>query len=124
MYTMDENHADYLTGTFPFYPPGFFFECGDGWFKIVKELSEKIDALNAPDLVVHQVKEKFGGLRFYFHTSDAAKYDEIEQLVSRAEAESIKTCENCGKSGEERKRDPFSPIVTLCSDCWQKFTTP
>ena len=39
------------------------FEVGDGWFDLINELSSKIEPLGAEAV---QVKEKFGGLRFYF----------------------------------------------------------
>jgi hypothetical protein len=63
------------------------------------------------------VKEKFGGLRFYM-TCDT---DEIFNLIQEAEALSYKTCEVCGKPGEER---PSSWIHTLCDYChenWDKI---
>lgn len=49
----------------------FGFECDDGWYKIIDELCETICSLiEGTDIKVtaDQVKEKFGGLRFYYHT--------------------------------------------------------
>jgi hypothetical protein len=46
------------------------FACGDGWFDIINDLSRKINVLMITDnvyVVADQVKEKFGGLRFYCH---------------------------------------------------------
>ena len=63
------------------------------------------------------MKEKFGGLRFYM-TCDT---DEIFDLISEAEALSYKTCEECGKPGEERGG---GWIHTLCDSChknWDKI---
>jgi hypothetical protein len=55
------------------YPDGFCWECGRGWFGILKELSLELEMLNIKYLdeygvsvTVKQVKEKFGGLRVYF----------------------------------------------------------
>jgi len=55
------------------------FSCGDGWFSILTELSEKIDAIDKKNVVVaDQVKEKFGGLRFYYHIDGKNQnYDSI-----------------------------------------------
>ena len=53
------------------------FGCGDGWYKIIDNLCQDIDALigNKNIIVVaDQVKEKFGGLRFYYHTDYTPSY--------------------------------------------------
>jgi len=43
------------------------FEVGDGWRKLLEELSENITKIDPTGRVIaSQVKEKFGGLRFYF----------------------------------------------------------
>ncbi len=57
-----------------------------------------------------QVKEKFGGLRFYMTSAD----DEIRDLIAGAEALSQKTCESCGEGGLLRKSGYWS---TLCDAC-------
>lgn len=50
----------------------FIWESDYGWSPVISELSYKIEALNLMikafglKVVAHQVKEKFGGLRFYF----------------------------------------------------------
>lgn len=63
--------------------------------------------------VAVQVKEKFGSLRFYMHNST----EEMEELISKAEEETSKTCEACGKPGTERSG---GWIFTLCDGCWEK----
>ena len=81
------------------------FECGDGWFNILNQLmgniQHHIDWKNKkeeviPQVVLDQVKEKFGTLRFYYTGGD----DYIRGMVSMAEAMSGVTCEVCGKPGE------------------------
>ncbi len=47
---------------------------------------------------VFQVKEKFGGLRFYCDSST----DEIDALIRAAEEESTRTCDVCGRQGTAR----------------------
>jgi len=60
-----------------------------------------------PQVVVTQVKEKFGTLRFYYSGGD----DYISGLVSMAEVMSAVTCEECGVPG---KRRHGGWIRTLC----------
>lgn len=79
------------------------FECGDGWFDIIKLLCYMIQSridfnshLNFDQVVALQVKEKFGSLRFYVHGADAY----VDGLISYAEALSGKTCDMCGKPGK------------------------
>lgn len=45
-----------------------------------------------------QVKEKFGGLRFYINGGS----DEVHNYIDFAEAMSYHTCEECGAPGESR----------------------
>lgn len=75
------------------------FECGDGWFGLLDRLSAKLEAINQKGqfkIEASQVKEKFGSLRFY--TNGAP--DEADKLISKAEKESARTCERCGKRGK------------------------
>lgn len=44
--------------------------CGDGWYDLLSDLFKTIDKLVAGKkavVIADQVKEKFGGLRFYYH---------------------------------------------------------
>jgi len=87
---------------------------GDGWKDIIYNLSENIteyckkNDYNIPEIV--QVKEKFGGLRFYLESYPDEK---IRNMIRKAESESFQTCEECGKEGEKRSG---SWIKTLCDE--------
>lgn len=83
-----------------------------GWKKLVDELHERVLEID-PDVKVEQVKEKFGGLRYYFQ-SFSPRYEEIDKLVSFFEVESYKTCEVCGKAGKPRNDRYW--INTLCDE--------
>lgn len=48
-----------------------WFECDDGWGTLIAELETKLKRLS-PDYTISQVKEKFGGLRYYANPGDAA----------------------------------------------------
>ncbi len=60
-----------------------------------------------PQVVLQQVKEKLGGLRFDYEGGD----DKIDGMVQMAEAWAYKTCETCGEAGKLRKG---GWIRTLC----------
>ena len=64
-----------------------------------------------------QVKEKFGGLRFYYDPTEIEITDQIFDLVTRAETESYKICEECGKPGKLRNKGWY---VTLCNKCYKE----
>lgn len=92
----------------------FGFECGDGWYDIIKKLSKRImtiaEQTGAKPRAV-QVKEKFGELRFYI--SGATK--EILDAIEEAREESLRTCEICGKPGELHERNHW--YKTVCNNC-------
>ncbi|KKN09464.1 hypothetical protein LCGC14_1046290 [marine sediment metagenome] len=47
------------------------FEVGLGWLPLVDSIGQQLTDLNVEDKVIaDQVKEKFGGLRFYYHTEN------------------------------------------------------
>ena len=58
-----------------------------------------------------QVKEKFGGLRFYMTSGN----DEIYALVRKAEELSYYICEICGAAAETDNHDKW--IRTICKKC-------
>jgi hypothetical protein len=96
----------------------FGFECGDGWYKILEQLISHIDHyLNhkykgeQTDFEIVQIKEKFGGLRFYVHNAD----DVIHELIRFTENLSYRTCEYCGSNQNVMRSKGW--IVTACKDC-------
>ena len=105
------------------------FDHGDGWFDIMDAAckniqhhvdwkrkqepyasmsDEEFDEVHQP--VASQVKEKFGGLRFYIDGAD----DYVSGVVSMAESMSYRTCENCGSPGKSGGK---GWIKTLCNSC-------
>lgn len=89
-------------------------DCGEGWEDIIRSLHADLVKL-FPDYKVIQVKEKFGGLRYYvdipYNDSSMAAYSRI----GYAENESLRTCEVCGEAGTTgtSKNNRFW-IRTLC----------
>ena len=75
---------------------------GEGWHPILRELEADLNQMD-PDFTLQQVKEKFGGLRYYAQTSqgvDGAVHREFHDRIRVAEEKSEHVCEQCGQPGE------------------------
>lgn len=95
-------------------------ECDDGWFVLIRalcgviehevsrlplELQEQIHAV--------QIKEKFGGLRFYMNHETP----KISGAIALAEELSNNTCEVCGVFGGHKNVGGW--LATLCDTHYQ-----
>lgn len=78
----------------------FGFECGDGWFSLIDAacalIQRHINATATDQLIATQLKEKFGGLRFYYWQGD----DYEASVVDLAELLSLHVCEICAAPGK------------------------
>lgn len=95
--------------------------CGDGWFGIILELTEDLECMGARDglsaeVKASQIKEKFGGLRYYL---DGPVSDEMYERISAAEDRSFKTCEACG-STDGVVTSGKGWLTSLCEKCRTK----
>ena len=87
-----------------------YFECHDGWYYLINDASFQIEQINRsftnPDYKVtaHQIKDKFGSLRYYVECSDALIDDDlvyrqtlnkVDEIIRVAENRSNKTCKTC-----------------------------
>ena len=80
------------------YPEPYGLECGAGWKDIIDRTHEKLKYID-PEYKIAQIKEKFGGLRYYYNQS--VEYGSLaskimEDIVRSAEYEASYTCELCG----------------------------
>ena len=91
---------------------GFDGSVGPGWIGILDRLATDLIDMGW-DRDLHQVKEKFGGLRFYI----GASTPEMQGRIEAAEKESYCTCEDCGAPG---KAEGPGWIKTLCTGCRTK----
>jgi|688.fasta_scaffold804091_1 hypothetical protein len=99
-------------------------ETGDGWFQLVYQLCDTISSYvkhekeQGRDVAVKvlQVKEKFGGLRFYIEGGD----DFVRGAIELAENLSTHICETTGRPGQ-LCRKPSGWFVTLCSEEAEKI---
>ncbi|MCK9544159.1 MAG: hypothetical protein M0R03_19240 [Novosphingobium sp.] len=91
------------------------FECGDGWYWLIDSLCNQlqwdIDHNRYPQIEAVQVKEKFGGLRFYVSGCNENQSGSIEF----AELLSSTICEKCGQPGATQTETGW--IQTLCDKC-------
>jgi len=87
--------------------------CGNGWYELIRDLCYAIMKCGiGEEFYAVQVKEKFGGLRFYVYGSS----DEVQQLINKAEDDSFSVCKKCGsKDGVDVRGKGW--IKTLCAEC-------
>lgn len=120
---MSQRNTDFLFRNFDFFGSRsnpkdplmcFGFECGDGWFSILKKLCGELKALKLKNFTVIQVKEKYGTLRFYHNGPSGSEklQDKVYKLIDDATAKSARTCEMCGKQGQ--RGEALNWVCTCC----------
>lgn len=96
------------------------FQCEDGWFDLIDRLCDKIDKYATEhklDVVISQVKEKYGSLRFNY---DGEYNEDIYKLINEASSESVTTCEMCGSTEDDVKVRNYKGghwIRAVCEKC-------
>lgn len=96
------------------YPKTFkvlgYFECNEGWKHIIDDVSAKIEAINnkyPESSYIHavQVKQKFGGLRYYVSIEeiDSDDVNYAYSIIADAEKMSYTICELCGAPAKVSK---------------------
>lgn len=117
---MTDDKANILKIKYPkIFSEDFYFECDDGWFDMLDELCFKVQSYvddfdNVNQAVAAQVKEKFGGLRFYIDDGD----DYIYNLINEAENKSHVICEACGQPGSIKKLGHW--LMCRCQTCFAR----
>ncbi len=96
-------------------------ECGDGWHGLILDLCVRIQAHldlhpEVQQVEAEQVKEKFGGLRFYVSGGDEV----TDKMITKAEEDSYTICESCGSTVGVHQTESW--IKTLCSKCDTKIS--
>jgi hypothetical protein len=130
-----DNHPDTLDKLIEQYPIVFkhldktgYHNLPAGWYKIMNRLCSELSVIleealevnpetpEEPLFSVLQVKEKFGGLRFYYmmNTKDDELYRRIQTAVDTAEDTSYSTCQITGNIGVLCKDG--SHYMTLCEE--------
>ena len=118
-------------------------ECSEGWYNVLRglclDITKAYEKANMPvDIVVTQIKEKFGTLRFYCYPEghdpgifafdtigggslrkipgESDLHREVAEIVRKWEDESANVCEACGSTAEIRT--DIGWIRTLCDSCY------
>ena len=107
---------------------GRWISCDKGWYRLITETNRKLRYMY-PDYEIHQIKEKFGTLRYYYGFPDGGDsevdplvYDIMSDIASNAENRSAYYCELCGGHGRTRDRNHW--YKTLCKECAVKNNYP
>lgn len=98
--------------------------CRDGWYSLIHNLC---DILNTHieytyseeikgQFCISQIKEKFGGLRFYMNHED----EYMTGAITMAESYSDILCEVCGSPGSKRTIGGW--IQTLCNSDHERLS--
>jgi len=94
-------------------------DCGPGWFFLIDQLCSQlqfdIDKNGEPQIEATQVKEKFGGLRFYVNGAT----DRQSGMIDLACSMSNSICEDCGSMGDDVSQTK-GWIMTLCKKCMNR----
>lgn len=110
---MNKNIADDITKRVP---EGWYgLTTPPGWDTIVSDTHMALKAID-PNYEVHQIKEKFGGLRYYCSLDSDP---EARKIIDAAEKASYNTCQNCGSTSPEVNTSQNNGhwVTTTCPKC-------
>ena len=101
------------------------YECSIKIEQLINDHKDKIPVEERPYVV--QVKEKFGGLRFYTNGYHESINEPMNKIIGDAEDKVRRICSKCD-SLEAEPRSKFSDhpeqsfgwTYTLCKPCWRK----
>lgn len=100
---------------------GRSIDCDAGWWPLIEEMHQEISEID-PDYRIYQVKQKFGGLRFYYASSNPLLSATIRQVVDKYEQLSFTICEKTGKAGQLMKKGGRYQTLnsSFIDEGWQK----
>jgi hypothetical protein len=87
----------------------YYFSVHQGWYSLIKDLISELIVLGWDKRTI-QVKDKFGGLRFYIETYPEGAHE----VITKYEKLSYETCEQCSEKGTNRKIKGW--LHTLCDN--------
>lgn len=88
------------------------YDAHPGWQSLIKPL---IQRCQDEGVLITQIKEKFGALRFY----TGAASDDLHKAINEACHKSRSMCESCGAPAETSESDGW--LVTLCEEHLKKY---
>ena len=102
------------------------FDTGPGWYPLLYKICAQLNVIRKVTgiyPIADQIKEKFGGLRFYYHVTGPEKVEDgeiwgsiIKEIISKAEEDSYKICGSCGKFVRHKRID-LGWVYDMCSTC-------
>jgi hypothetical protein len=122
-------------------------ECEDGWYNLLDKCMEKLQYLcdlcskdgREVQVIAHQIKEKYGTLRFYTGVCGANDIENsiVDDIINEAEDESARTCEVTGEHGtvcqkggwyrtlcyEQARKDGYKACDESTEKYWQEKDT-
>ncbi|WP_124841515.1 hypothetical protein [Burkholderia cepacia] len=97
------------------------FECDDGWYSILDQLSCRLEAEARKSLLlVLDVRERLGSLRFRVRGNVSG---EVDSWLASAARMSQQTCERCGHPAALRGHTD-GRVRTLCPKCAASMNYP
>lgn len=107
----------------------FGIETDDGWYNLLDKCMEKLQYFcdlcskdgREVQVIADQIKEKFGGLRFYISVYGANEIENkiVDDIILEAERNATNICEATGESGNLCSRGGW--YKTLCRTEARKF---
>ena len=86
---------------------------GPGWKQLILDCDKEMSEID-PDYTIFQIKEKFGGLRYY-----VKGHQDLFEIKSKYERLSYSTCEECGSTEHVLVGNSNTSywVKSLCRDC-------
>lgn len=106
--------VDILDNFHPDFVPNFWI--GPGWMPLVFDTHKKLSEIDS-NYLVYQIKEKFGGLRYYAEPIHPENTELFISIIGDAETKSFSVCELCSQHAQVQK-DKYL-FRTLCVDCFK-----
>lgn len=102
---------------------GYGVECRSGWRSLIEATLESLTLAigspkQRPDLRVTRLRQKFGSLVVQHEGLIGEEALSVDHALARALAQSLRTCEVCGKPGRQRDEDVAEDLwVVMCDEC-------
>lgn len=100
---------------------GKHISCDEGWWQLISLCDKELADID-PDYTIFQVKEKFGGLRYYYSPSSPTMAKEMNAVVAKFEHMCSMTCEKTGRHGYLMKKGFLYKTLheSFMDDGWTK----
>lgn len=103
----------------------FGIQCESGWLPLIRPLIDYIDSYNqhkpeSEQIIILQIKQKFGGLSFHTNFTD----ETLERMIEQVQQKSLHVCEKCGSTEQVdgifikiQGKTVLPRVKTLCIRC-------